>query len=152
VLSGGEQYAAAVVRESLRLRPILPIVNRYVAKPTRVGGVDVPAGVTVAANVFLAHLRNEWQDPLSFRPERFLDDVVQQSLWLPFGGGVRRCLGANFALLETQTIVSAIVRGVVLEAKRNHAARVVKRGFSFAPAKGTPSRVRGVRAIPTATT
>ena len=94
-----DEYADAVLKETLRLRPVLPIVARRVKAPIEIGGQLIPPGVTLAPCIYLVHRRPDvYPEPLRFAPERFLDAKAGTYTWFPFGGGVRRCLGASFAI------------------------------------------------------
>src|SRR5262249_22752429 len=88
------EYLDAACRETLRLTPIIPLVGRRLTRPMHIGGQDLPAGVVAAPCIYLAHRRVErWPEPARFRPERFLESKPTPYEFLPFGGGVRRCLG-----------------------------------------------------------
>ena len=97
--------------ETLRLRPVLPIVLRRLKAPLEIGGWDLPEGVSVAPCIYLMHRRPDvYPDPLSFRPERFLEKAAGTYTWFPFGGGVRRCLGASFAQFEMAAVLRVLAR------------------------------------------
>ena len=99
-----DDYLEAVVKETLRLRPVLPIVVRRLAEPMEFGGHLIPAGASVTPCIYLMHRREDiYPEPLRFRPERFLEQPAGTYTWIPFGGGVRRCLGASFAQFEMKT-------------------------------------------------
>ena len=102
-------YVDAVVKEVLRARPPLTIAPRLLLEPVRIGGHDLPAGVQVAACLWLAMRREDlWPRAAAFRPERWLDDAPPNPLtWIPFGGGVRRCAGAPFAEMEMREVIRA---------------------------------------------
>ena len=109
--AGDDAYLDATVKETLRLRPVLAIVQRNLVEPMEIGGLRLPAGIAVAPCVYLVHRRPDvYPDPLAFRPERFLESPPGTYTWIPFGGGVRRCLGASFALFEMTTILRAVAR------------------------------------------
>lgn len=110
VAAGDDAYPDAVVHEALRLRPVVPIVMRKLTAPMTLGRWRLRAGTVVAPCVYLLHRRAEiYPEPASFRPERFLDSAPGTYTFLPFGGGVRRCLGASFALLELRTVLARVV-------------------------------------------
>ncbi len=133
-------YRDAVVKEALRLRPVLPIVLRRLVRDARVGGRDYAAGTTLAPCILLVHRREDvYPDPDAFRPERFLDAVPGTYTWIPFGGGPRRCLGAAFAEEEMQVVLEAIGRTARLEAA-GPPERVRRRAITLVPSRGT--RVR----------
>lgn len=108
---GDDDYLEAVMKESLRLHPIIPMVVRFLLRPARVGGRDLPAGVSVGPSILLSHQDPEnFPQPEQFRPTRFLDEEVRPHTWIPFGGGVRRCIGAGFSLMEGVVVLSAVLR------------------------------------------
>jgi cytochrome P450 len=135
---GGDEYALAVVRETLRLRPVLPLVVRKLKAPFAVGGRTLPAGATVAPCIWLVHRRPDvYPDPLAFRPERFLGEKPGTYTWLPFGGGIRRCIGAAFAEFEMQEVLLAVARGAALAPSRPGSERVARRAITLTPAHGS---------------
>jgi cytochrome P450 len=100
----------AVVRETLRLRPVFRLVTRRLRTPLALDGWTLPAGVSVGANVYLAHRRPErYEEPEAFRPERWLGPAPAPGPWVPFGGGLRRCLGASFATFEIAGVVRTVL-------------------------------------------
>ena len=108
----GDAYLDAVVKEVLRVRPVLSATPRKAAVPYTVGGWTVPAGIHVTPSPYLAHRRPErWPDPTAFRPERFLDGAPEPLTWLPFGGGTRRCAGAAFATMELKAVLATVAGG-----------------------------------------
>ena len=106
---GDPAYLDAVVKEVLRVRPALTIAPRLLLEPVRIAGVALPAGVQVAACLWLALRREDlWPEASAFRPERWLGDAPRDSVsWIPFGGGVRRCAGAPFAEMEMREVIRA---------------------------------------------
>ncbi|MGO9822639.1 MAG: cytochrome P450 [Solirubrobacteraceae bacterium] len=107
---GDPAYLDAVVKEVLRVRPALTIAPRLLLAPVRIAGRDLPAGVQVAACLWLAMRREDlWPRASAFEPERWLDDGAAPNpmSWIPFGGGVRRCAGAPFAELEMREVLRA---------------------------------------------
>jgi cytochrome P450 family 135 len=103
---GDPAYADAVVKEVLRVRPALTIAPRLLLEPVSIAGHRLPAGVQVAACLWLAMRREDlWPQASAFRPERWLDGGAQNRSWIPFGGGVRRCAGAPFAEMELREIL-----------------------------------------------
>jgi cytochrome P450 len=134
---GGDEYLEAVIRETLRLRPVVPGVVRCLAEPMELGGRMLPAGVNIAPSIYLIHRRPDlYPDPESFRPERFLERTPGTYEWIPFGGGVRRCLGASFALFEMKVVLSTILARAQLAATRKPAERVTRRSVTFTPSRG----------------
>jgi cytochrome P450 len=111
--SGDEEYLDAVAKETLRLRPVVPIVLRRVIERVEIGGYELPVGVSVAPCILLVHRRADlYPDPAAFRPERFLERPAGTYTWIPFGGGVRRCLGASLALFEMKAVLRVIAARV----------------------------------------
>jgi cytochrome P450 len=134
--AGEDRYAEAVVQETLRLRPVLPIVLRRLAAPMEIGDRLLPEGTWVAPCAYLVHRRPDvYVDPLAFRPERFLERAPGTYTWLPFGGGVRRCLGASFAQLEMKQVLQAVATQVELKPVRDEAERIRPRFITLAPAR-----------------
>ncbi|MEO7198256.1 MAG: cytochrome P450 [Solirubrobacterales bacterium] len=139
---GGEgdgDYLEAVVKETLRLRPVVPAVVRRLQAPMTFGGWELPAGVNIAPSIYLLHRRGDlYPEPLAFRPERFLgSDVPGTYEWIPFGGGVRRCLGASFAMFEMRVVLAAVLDGVRLRPSASHRGEgVTRRAITFAPTRG----------------
>jgi cytochrome P450 len=133
------EYLDAVCRETLRLTPIVPLVGRRLTRAMTIGGVDLPAGVVAAPCIYLAHRRPErWQEPERFRPERFLDTKPTPYEFLPFGGGVLRCLGMAFALVEMKIVLAEVLSRVQLRAAPGYQVRVVRRTVTLAPSEGMP--------------
>jgi len=113
--TGEDPYLDAVVKESLRVRPVLNFAMRRVAAPYELGGYDIPAGATIGACIHLLHRRADlYPEPLAFRPERFIERPAETYSWLPFGGGVRRCLGAAFATFEMKLVLREVLARVEL--------------------------------------
>lgn len=109
-------YLGAVLKEALRLHPVVPIVMRTLQEPTTVAGRDYPRGVTISPAIVLAHQNPEsYPEPTTFDPERFLGDAPTPTTWLPFGGGARRCIGASFALMEGEVILRQVLERYRLE-------------------------------------
>jgi cytochrome P450 len=135
---GDEDYLDAVVKETLRLRPVIPIVLRLLKAPLEIAGYELPAGVAVAPNILLMHTREDvYPQPRAFRPERFLETPAGTYTWIPFGGGVRRCLGASFALFEMKAVLRAVAAGIErLQPDRAAPERVTRRAVTLVPARG----------------
>lgn len=133
----GEAYLEAVIRETLRLRPVVPAVVRKLRAPMRFGPWDLPAGVHIAPSIYLLHRRPDlYPDPAAFRPERFLDRTPGTYEWIPFGGGVRRCLGASFALFEMRSVLRVVLAEVALAATGRPGEATTRRAITFAPSRG----------------
>jgi cytochrome P450 family 135 len=137
VAAGEDAYLDAVVKETLRLRPVLPIVLRRLTAPLTLGGHELPAGVSLAPCIFLVHRREDiYPEPHAFRPERFLEHPAGTYTWIPFGGGVRRCLGAAFAQFEMKVVLSALVASARLAPVRPAGERIARRTITLTPARG----------------
>ena len=130
-------YLDAVINETARLHPVVPIVSRYLEAPTRIGDLHLPAGCAVSPCIYLAHRRPDvWAEPETFKPERFIDARVDPYAFFPFGGGPRRCLGAAFAGYEMKIVLARILTRVPLRPDPTHEVRMVRRGVTFAPSGG----------------
>jgi cytochrome P450 len=135
--SDEDEYLEAVIKETLRLRPILSLVLRKLTEPMEIGGWNLPAGVTVAPCIYLMHRRPDvYPEPLRFRPERFLEQPAGTYTWIPFGGGVRRCLGASFAQFEMKVVLSEIVSRLDVRAADPRPERLVRRAITLVPERG----------------
>jgi cytochrome P450 family 135 len=134
----GHEYVDAVVRETLRLRPVLSLVIRRLTEPMEIGGVPLHAGVSVVPSIYLMHRRPDiYPDPEQFRPERFLEERAGTYKWIPFGGGVRRCLGAAFAESEMRIILTALFSGVRLRPVDFKPEPIHRRSITHVPGRGT---------------
>ncbi|HEY5976446.1 MAG TPA: cytochrome P450 [Solirubrobacterales bacterium] len=110
VLAGEDAYLTATIQETLRLRPVIVIVARRLTEPVELGGYELPAGVSVTPCIHLIHRDPAiYPEPESFRPERFLEEPPGTYTWIPFGGGVRRCIGASFAQFEMAVVLRELV-------------------------------------------
>jgi cytochrome P450 len=137
VVAGDDAYLDAVVKETLRLRPVIPIVARRLTEPMEIAGHQLPAGVVVAPCIYLVHRRPDvYPEPARFRPERFLEQPAGTYTWIPFGGGVRRCLGATFALFEMKAVLSALVGARAVRPATVAPERVSRRGITLTPNRG----------------
>ena len=136
--SDDDAYLEAVVQETLRRKPVIPLVARRLTAPMELGGRLLPAGVSVAPCIYLLHHNPDvYPDPYAFRPERFLDNPPGTYTWIPFGGGIRRCLGGSFALLEMKTVLREVVRAVDLQPAARRSERLRRRAITWSPAQGT---------------
>jgi len=138
VAGGGEDYLDAIVYETLRLRPVIQLVMRRLTQPVTVAGYDLPAGANVAPCVYLVHRRPDvYPEPALFRPERFLGQPADTYSWIPFGGGLRRCVGASFALHEMRMVLRTMAERAVLRAPgASRHERPRRRTVTMAPAQG----------------
>jgi cytochrome P450 family 135 len=144
--AGGDAELDAVARETLRVRPVLTVAPRKLATGLSVGGIELPGGVHVAPCIYLMHRRADlYRDPLAWRPERWLGElgpVPGAGAWIPFGGGVRRCVGAAFALLELRELLRAVTATVDLAPAGTRGERMRRRGVTLHPGAGARVVVR----------
>ena len=147
--AGTDEYLDAVCKEVLRVRPVVFDVGRILTEPTEVAGYRLPAGVMVAPGIGLVHRdAGRYPDPDRFDPDRMLGASLGPTTWLPFGGGNRRCLGANFALVEMAVVLREVLRRVDLHTSTTRAERPRVKGVILVPHRGARVRVRGTRAVP----
>ena len=142
-LAGGDDaYLDAVVSETLRLRPVIDASERTLTRPRTICGWELPAGIRVYPAIAVVHHREDlYPQPHEFRPERFLDGRAESYSWLPFGGGIRRCIGAALAQAEMAEVIRLVVSRVELRADRPEPDPVVMRGITLVPKHGTPVTV-----------
>jgi cytochrome P450 len=137
IRAGETQFLDAVVKEILRLRPVIALVARRLKAPMQIGGVALPRGVTVVPSIYLMHRRADiYPEPERFRPERFLEQRAGTYTWIPFGGGVRRCLGAAFAEYEMRIVLSTLFESCTLRATNERPEPVGRRGITQVPGHG----------------
>jgi cytochrome P450 family 135 len=123
--------------ETLRVRPVVALVDRHVRQDTQLGGHTIPAGAVVCPNIYLTQRREDlYEDPAAFRPERFAGQTPAGSGWFPFGGGIRRCLGATFATFEMRIVIPEVLRAVTLRPASRRPARIRRESVTFVPADG----------------
>ena len=135
--AGQDEYADAIVKETLRHRPVLPIVLRKLNQPMAIGGYRLPAGAWLAPCAYLIHRREDlYPEPRRFLPERFLERAPGTYTWMPFGGGVRRCIGASFAQLEMKRVLQAVLGSAELKPDRATSERFRARFITLAPSRG----------------
>jgi cytochrome P450 len=140
-LERDERYLDAVVKEALRLRPVIPGVGRVVrGEPFRLNGYVIPPGVEINPSIRVIHRREDLYPAAGqFRPERFLvqeQDRPDTYTWIPFGGGTRRCLGASFALLEMRIVLDRVLERTALRPADPKPAKVQFRAITLAPRGG----------------
>jgi len=145
-------YLDAVVKETLRLRPVIDAAERTLTKPRKVAGWELPAGVKVYPGIALVQMREDlYPGAREFRPERFLDEAAESYSWIPFGGGIRRCLGAALAQAEMAEVLRVAIPLIELRPVRNRPDPVVLRGITLAPRYGVEvevARARQPRRLP----
>jgi cytochrome P450 len=145
---GANGYLDAVIQEVLRLQPPITFVDRRLTQPLELGGYPLPPGTVVAPCIYLAHRRPDlYPEPTAFRPERFLENPPETYSWLPFGGGVRRCVGASFAMFEMRVVLETILRRARLRAVSERPERAIRRAIVMAPRHGTRVALEERRAI-----
>ncbi len=132
--TSSEDYLTATIQETLRIRPVIPIVIRRLTEPVEIAGYELPAGVSVTPSVYMLH-RNPavYPDAEAFRPERFLESPPGTYTWIPFGGGVRRCLGASFAQFEMAVVLKELVRRFNVLPARPKPERIYRRAITETP-------------------
>jgi cytochrome P450 family 135 len=135
--AGEEEYLEAVVKETLRARPVLTDVARKVTGPVEIGPYTVPGGTLVMPAIIAIHHREDlYPEPFEFRPERFLEGQGEGYAWIPFGGGVRRCIGASFAQYEMRIVLRTILERAELRAPSAQPERPRPRNITMAPSRG----------------
>jgi cytochrome P450 len=134
---GDEDYLDATIQETLRARPVIVDVARKLTRPAEIGGYELPAGTFVLPAIAAVHYREDlYPQPHEFRPERFLDGKASNYTWIPFGGGVRRCIGAAFAQYEMRVVIRAILERAELRATDPRPERIKMRNITLAPGRG----------------
>lgn len=133
----GGAFCDAVVTETLRLHPPTGGLARRVREPLSIGGYELPAGTNVVAITLLVHRRADiYPNPWTFDPTRFLDSRPPAGGWFPFGGSVRRCIGASFAQFEAKIVLEELTAALRLEPVEQSPERTGRRALGFVPAKG----------------
>jgi cytochrome P450 len=138
----GDEYMQAVIAETLRARPVVPMVVRILEEPMHLGGHELPRGTRVVPSIYLTnHNPRSYEAPREFRPERFLHSPPETFSWIPFGGGIRRCIGASFAMLEMKLMLATMLAELTpsLPARGGRAMR-----------RGEWSRRRAITLVPAA--
>jgi cytochrome P450 len=135
VVAGGDgAYLDAVIKETLRMRPPVPVVVRRLLAPMTLGGYDLPTGTVVAPCVPLIHNdERHYPEADRFLPERFLGRKTPTYTWIPFGGGTRRCLAASYAEMEMKRVLRAVLATVDLQPVGERAEGMRKSAISFSP-------------------
>ena len=135
--TGDDQYLEAIMKEAMRLHPVIPMVVRHLMQPATIGGWDLPAGTNVGPSIIVSHSREtNFDDPEVFRPERFLDGHVTANTWIPFGGGVRRCIGAGFSLMEGVAVLREVLTRYDVKVPAGAEDRPRVRNITSVPHKG----------------
>jgi len=137
-----EQVEATIV-EAMRSRPVIPVIGRRVKAPWRLGPYAVPADTPVLMSILLVHHREDvYPEPFEFRPERWLGRKPGTYEWIPFGGGIRRCLGAALAMAEQRVVLETMSRRLDLEAEDPAPERAVHRNVTMIPSRGARVVIR----------
>ncbi len=145
--SGNDDYLDAVVRETLRQRPILPVTARRLTAETKVGEYTFPRGWTLMPCIYLIHQDPEvFPEPDRFLPERFLEDPKPSSrVWLPFGAGARHCVGSHLALMTIKSVIRVVLSRTMIEADSEQPEPIVRNNMTLAPGRGSMATLRGRR-------
>ncbi len=137
--AGEADYLRATISESLRLRPVIPLAGRRLGADLVADGLTLPAGTDVTPAIWLTHTRPDlYPEPFAFKPERFLEDGPDTYAWIPFGGGVRRCIGASFAEFEMRIVLREVLTRCELRKADPAPERTGRRNITLSPLKGTP--------------
>jgi cytochrome P450 family 135 len=141
--SGDDEHLEAVLKESMRLHPVIPMVVRHLMRPATIGGWHLPRGANVGPSILIGHAREDsHQDPQVFRPERFLEGEVATNTWIPFGGGVRRCIGAGFSLMEGVAVLREVLGRYDVAVPEGSSDRPKVRNITSVPKRGARILVR----------
>ncbi len=145
VAVSGLKYVDGVCKETLRIHPVVAGVGRRLQRPMRIDGRDLPAGVMAGISIYLTHFNEDlWPTPTRFDPERFVDQRISPYAFLPFGGGVRRCIGMAFAIYEMRIVLATILASRRFERADDEPIETVRRSVTLAPTRGMPVVVREV--------
>jgi cytochrome P450 len=141
-----EEVVEATITEGMRSRPVIPMIGRRVMVPWRLGEYAVPADHPVAMSILLLHHREDlYPEPYAFKPERFLSHKPGTYEWIPFGGGIRRCLGAALAMAEQRVVLTSMAERLDLEADDPEPERAVHRNVTMIPSRGARVVIRASR-------
>ncbi len=142
-----EMWVENVITESMRSRPVIPIIGRRTTVPWQLGEYAVPAGTAIAMSIMLVHHREDlYPEPYDFKPERWVGHKPGTYEWIPFGGGTRRCLGAALAMAEQRVVLEAMVKRLDIAADRPEPEHVTHRNVTMIPARGARVVIRAKRA------
>jgi cytochrome P450 family 135 len=137
--AGEDDYLRATISESLRLRPVIPLAGRRLATELVTDGLTLPAGTDVTPAIWLTHTRADiYPEPFAFQPERFLDGGPETYGWIPFGGGIRRCIGASFAEFEMRIVLREVLTRCDLRKASPAPEKTGRRNITLSPKDGTP--------------
>jgi cytochrome P450 len=134
---GAAEQVEATIVESMRSRPVVPFIGRRVTVPWQLGPYAARAGSAIGMSILLVHHREDlYPEPFEFRPERWLGRKPGTYEWIPFGGGIRRCLGAALAMAEMRVVLETMARRLDLEAAEPEPERALHRNVTMIPARG----------------
>ncbi|HET6999305.1 MAG TPA: cytochrome P450 [Solirubrobacterales bacterium] len=140
---GAEEQVEATIVETMRSRPVIPLIGRRVTEPWQLGEYGVPAETPIGMSILLIHHREDlYPRPFDFLPERWLGRKPGTYEWIPFGGGIRRCLGAALAMAEQRVVLEAMARRLDLEAEDPAPERALHRNVTMIPARGARVVIR----------
>ncbi len=143
---GAEEQVEATIIESMRSRPVVPFIGRRVTVPWQLGEYAARSGSAIGMSILLVHHREDlYPEPFEFRPERWLGRKPGTYEWIPFGGGIRRCLGAALAMAEMRVVLEATARRLDFEAAEPEPERALHRNVTMIPARGGRVVARGRR-------
>jgi cytochrome P450 family 135 len=146
----GDEYLDALIKETLRNRPVVFDVGRVLTEPVELAGYRLPAGVMVIPGIVLVHADETlYPDPDRFDPDRMLGATLSPTTWFPFGGGNRRCLGATFAMVEMRVVLREILRRAELNTTTAAGEKQRLRHVTLVPHRGARVSVRAIRDVPT---
>ena len=144
----GDEFLDAVAKETLRIRPVVFDVGRVLTEPVELAGYRLPAGIMVAPGIGLVHSRAEqYPEPERFDPDRMVGATPGPTIWLPFGGGNRRCLGATFAMVEMRVVLREVLRRVALCTTTAAGERQKVKHVILVPHRGARVRVKAIRDV-----
>jgi cytochrome P450 len=139
-----EEQVEATIIESMRSRPVVPFIGRRVTVPWQLGPYGVSADTPIGMSILLVHHREDlYPEPFEFRPERWLGRKPGTYEWIPFGGGIRRCLGAALAMAEMRVVLEATARRLDLEAAEPEPEHALHRNVTMIPSRGGRVVLRG---------
>jgi cytochrome P450 len=139
---GQDEYLRATITEALRLRPVVPLAGRRLAVDLDIEDLHLPTGTDVTPAIWLTHMRSDlYPQPREFRPQRFLEEQPSTYGWVPFGGGIRRCLGAAFAEFEMRIVLQKLLADCELRPVGRRSEPVARRNVTFSPRHGTRVRL-----------
>jgi cytochrome P450 len=140
---GAAEAIEAVLQESMRSRPVIPMIGRRVTVPWQLGDLGVPAGSPITASILLLHHREDlYPQPFDFLPERWAAGKPGTYEWIPFGGGTRRCLGAALAMAEMRVVLERMVAQLDVAADDPLPERAVHRNVTMIPSRGARVQIR----------